>query len=62
MSTFLEDANICTQAIRNGGLLCITCTDLAVLCGNNPEVCFARYRAVPGKAQYVHENAIRIGT
>lgn len=27
------------QAVADGGLLCVTCTDLAVLNGNHPEVC-----------------------
>lgn len=37
------------------GLLCITCTDLAVLCGNNPEACFAKYASMPLHTQYAHE-------
>jgi tRNA (guanine26-N2/guanine27-N2)-dimethyltransferase len=31
---FLDPA---VQAVEEGGLLCVTCTDKAVLCGNNPE-------------------------
>nr|CCA16394.1 N(2) putative [Albugo laibachii Nc14] len=48
------------QAISNGGLICVTCTDMPVLSGKNPETCYSRYSSIPGKAQYVHENAIRI--
>lgn len=48
------------QAVANGGLLCVTCTDLAVLNGNHPEVCWGKYRAMPTKARYMHEMAVRI--
>ena len=30
-------------ALREGGLLCITCTDTSNLCGNNKESCFRKY-------------------
>jgi tRNA (guanine26-N2/guanine27-N2)-dimethyltransferase len=36
-SIFLDAA---IQAIDNGGLLCVTCTDSAVLCGAHPEQLF----------------------
>jgi tRNA (guanine26-N2/guanine27-N2)-dimethyltransferase len=55
-SIFLDSA---VQAIANGGLLCVTCTDMAVLSGKNPEVCFSRYRTVPNKSNYLHEMALR---
>lgn len=54
---FLDSA---VQAVRNGGLLAVTCTDLAVLCGNSPEICFARYGAAPLKGPHTHEMAVRI--
>jgi len=54
---FLDSA---VQAIADGGLLCITCTDLAVLCGNTPEVCFTRYGAQNLKKGARHEAAVRI--
>eukprot|EP00767_Chilomastix_cuspidata_P000507 gnl/Chilomastix_cuspidata/1129.p1 GENE.gnl/Chilomastix_cuspidata/1129~~gnl/Chilomastix_cuspidata/1129.p1 ORF type:complete len:536 (+),score=135.72 gnl/Chilomastix_cuspidata/1129:342-1949(+) len=48
-------------AVRtDGGLLCVTCTDLLVLCGNQTDTCHARYGAVPVRAPYAHEMAIRI--
>ena len=53
---FLESA-IC--AVSDGGVLAVTCTDLAVLCGNHPEICFARYGASPLKGPLAHECAIR---
>lgn len=57
-SIFLDGA---VQSVVNGGLLCVTCTDMAVLSGKNPEVCFSRYGSVPNKSNYLHENALRIG-
>lgn len=48
------------QAVSNGGLLCVTCTDASVLCGNNPETCFYKYGAVPLHYEYGHEMAVRI--
>ena len=34
-----------------GGLLMVTCTDLAVLAGTYPEKCYAQYGAFPLKAK-----------
>ncbi|TCD71872.1 RNA methyltransferase tRNA(m5U54)methyltransferase [Steccherinum ochraceum] len=49
------------QCLRDGGLLCVTCTDLPVLATNNfPEKCFSNYGSVPVKAEYCHEAALRI--
>jgi tRNA G26 N,N-dimethylase Trm1 len=48
------------HALRAGGMLAVTATDLRVLCGNQPEVCFARYGAMSVKAPYAKEMAIRI--
>ncbi|KAJ1977637.1 RNA methyltransferase tRNA(m5U54)methyltransferase, partial [Dimargaris verticillata] len=58
-SPFLDAA---VQAVSSdGGLLCVTCTDLAVLAGTNyPEVCFAKYGGTPVKADYCHEMALRL--
>eukprot|EP01119_Soliformovum_irregulare_P012631 TRINITY_DN3292_c1_g2_i1.p1 TRINITY_DN3292_c1_g2~~TRINITY_DN3292_c1_g2_i1.p1 ORF type:complete len:579 (-),score=156.90 TRINITY_DN3292_c1_g2_i1:37-1773(-) len=55
---FLDSA---VQSATEGGLLCITCTDLAVLAGNHPEACMAKYGATPiPSAPYCHEMALRI--
>lgn len=54
---FLDSA---VQAVSNGGLLCVTCTDMSVFCGNYPEKCFALYGSMPIKAKYAHEQALRI--
>jgi tRNA (guanine26-N2/guanine27-N2)-dimethyltransferase len=56
-SPFLDAA---VQAVSDGGLLCVTCTDMTVLSGNFPEVCFAKYGGTPIKARYTHEMALRI--
>eukprot|EP00003_Mantamonas_plastica_P031118 TRINITY_DN794_c0_g2_i4.p1 TRINITY_DN794_c0_g2~~TRINITY_DN794_c0_g2_i4.p1 ORF type:complete len:423 (+),score=141.49 TRINITY_DN794_c0_g2_i4:26-1270(+) len=54
---FLDSA---VQSIRNGGLLCVTCTDATVLCGNAPEVGYSNYGSTTIKAQHCHETALRI--
>ncbi|BFY98987.1 hypothetical protein BsWGS_02027 [Bradybaena similaris] len=56
-SMFLDAA---VQAVKDGGLLCVTCTDAAVLCGNAPEKCSANYGAMPFRSKFCHEMAIRI--
>ncbi|XP_047434611.1 tRNA (guanine(26)-N(2))-dimethyltransferase isoform X2 [Mugil cephalus] len=56
-ASFLDAA---VQAVSEGGLLCITCTDMAVLAGNNGETCYSKYGSVSIKAKYCHEMALRI--
>ncbi|CAM9211889.1 unnamed protein product [Hapterophycus canaliculatus] len=48
------------QAISDGGLLCVTSTDMPVLSGAQPEVAWARYGSVPTKSGYHHEMSLRI--
>ncbi|KAJ7109415.1 tRNA methyltransferase [Mycena epipterygia] len=49
------------QCVRDDGLLCVTCTDLAVLATTNyAEKCFSNYGGVPLKAEYSHEAALRL--
>lgn len=49
------------QCVKDGGLLCVTCTDLAVLASTNyPEKCYSNYGGVPVKAEYCHEAAVRL--
>jgi tRNA (guanine26-N2/guanine27-N2)-dimethyltransferase len=53
------DAGI--QCVNDGGLLCVTCTDLTVLATNNyPEKCFSNYGGVSLKGEYCHESALRL--
>lgn len=57
-SPFLDAA---VQSVTDGGLLCVTCTDLAVLAGHNyPEKCWSLYGGVSIKAEYSHEAALRL--
>ncbi|KAI0818751.1 N2,N2-dimethylguanosine tRNA methyltransferase [Irpex lacteus] len=49
------------QCVSDGGLLCVTCTDLAVLASTNySEKCFSNYGGVSVKAEYCHESALRL--
>ncbi|KAF8822808.1 putative tRna (guanine(26)-N(2))-dimethyltransferase [Cardiosporidium cionae] len=57
VSPFLDSA---VQAIRSEGLLCLTSTDMPVLCGNTPEVAFYKYGGFPTKARYTHEISLRL--
>lgn len=53
---FLDPA---VQAVSHGGILAVTCTDLPVLCGNSPEICYTRYSSTPLKGASTHEMAVR---
>ncbi|KAF1744086.1 hypothetical protein MXB_4625, partial [Myxobolus squamalis] len=55
---FIDSA---VQSISEGGLLCITCTDMATLCGNTPEVAYSKYGAIPIKSPFCHEMLYSIG-
>ena len=44
-------SNIKWATISDGGLLCVTCTDMAVLCGNAMEKCHASYGSVSLKVR-----------
>lgn len=48
------------RSIGEAGLLMVTCTDTAVLCGNASESCFARYGSMSLRAEFCHEAALRI--
>jgi len=55
---FLDGA---VQAIKSGGLLCITCTDMRVLNGGQADLCYSRYGAMPmPNGKYLHELALRM--
>ncbi|KAF6262188.1 N2,N2-dimethylguanosine tRNA methyltransferase-domain-containing protein [Scenedesmus sp. NREL 46B-D3] len=54
---FLDSA---LQAVAEGGLLAVTATDMAVLCGNSGEVCWTKYGSYPIHRPYCHEAAVRI--
>jgi len=48
------------RAVLDGGLISITATDTAVLCGVYPEVCLRRYYGRPLNNSYGNETAIRL--
>ncbi|KAL0279521.1 UNVERIFIED_CONTAM: hypothetical protein PYX00_001059 [Menopon gallinae] len=56
-SQFLEGA---VQCVEDGGLLLVTCTDMAVLCGNGPETSFTKYGSISLKIGACHEYALRV--
>ncbi len=54
---FMDSA---VRAIRSGGLLALTATDMAPLCGVHVRACMRKYGAVPVKVGYAKELAVRI--
>ncbi|KAM3925844.1 tRNA (guanine(26)-N(2))-dimethyltransferase [Leptodactylus fuscus] len=54
---FLDAA---VQSVSEGGLLCVTCTDMAVLAGNSGETCYSKYGSMSLKSKFCHEMALRI--
>lgn len=52
--------DVAVKSIGEAGLLMVTCTDTAVLCGNASESCFARYGSMSLRADFCHEAALRI--
>ncbi|XP_040580173.1 tRNA (guanine(26)-N(2))-dimethyltransferase isoform X1 [Lepeophtheirus salmonis] len=54
---FLDSA---VQCLSDGGLLCVTCTDMAVLCGNAADSCRAKYGSISLRSKGCHEMALRI--
>lgn len=48
------------RALRNGGLLALTATDMAPLCGVHPRACIRKYGGKPLRTEYCHELALRL--
>jgi tRNA (guanine26-N2/guanine27-N2)-dimethyltransferase len=48
------------RALRNDGLLALTATDLAPLCGVHPRACTRKYGGRPLRTEYCHELAVRL--
>lgn len=48
------------QSVKNDGLLMVTATDMAVLCGNHAETCFTKYGSYSLHKDFHHEQAFRI--
>lgn len=45
----------CGMVTAYAGLLCVTCTDAAVLCGNHSDACYGKYGSIPVKAKFCHD-------
>ena len=48
------------RALRNGGLLAMTATDMAPLCGVHAKACIRKYGGKPLRTEYCHELAVRL--
>jgi tRNA (guanine26-N2/guanine27-N2)-dimethyltransferase len=48
------------RALRDNGLLAVTATDLAPLCGVHPKACVRKYGGKPLRTEYCHELAVRL--
>lgn len=54
---FLDSA---IRALRDGGLLALTATDMAPLCGVHPKAALRKYGGLPLRTEYCHEIAMRL--
>lgn len=48
------------RALRDGGLLALTATDMAPLCGVHVKACLRKYGGRPLRTDYCHELAVRL--
>ncbi len=48
------------RSLRSGGLIALTATDMAPLCGVHPRACLRKYGGYPLRAEYCHELAVRL--
>jgi len=48
------------RALRNGGMLSLTATDMAPLCGVHSKACIRKYGGKPLRTEYCHELAVRL--
>jgi tRNA (guanine26-N2/guanine27-N2)-dimethyltransferase len=56
-SQFLDSA---VRATRDGGMIALTATDMAPLCGVSPSACLRKYGGRPIRTVYAHEVALRL--
>jgi len=54
---FLDSA---VRALRDGGFIALTATDMAPLCGVHPRACIRKYGGKPLRTEYCHELAARL--
>lgn len=48
------------RSVKDGGLLSLSATDSAVLCGVYPHVAFRKYQGIPLRTDYCHEVGLRL--
>jgi tRNA (guanine26-N2/guanine27-N2)-dimethyltransferase len=48
------------RALRNKGLIALTATDMAPLCGVHPKACLRKYGGKPLRTEYCHELSARL--
>ena len=48
------------RSLRNGGMLALTATDMAPLCGVHSRACLRKYGGIPLRTEYCHELAVRL--
>ncbi|MCW4034124.1 MAG: tRNA (guanine(10)-N(2))-dimethyltransferase [Candidatus Bathyarchaeota archaeon] len=48
------------RALRNGGMIALTATDMAPLCGVHRKACIRKYGGTPLRTEYCHELAVRL--
>ncbi|MGQ9530553.1 MAG: tRNA (guanine(10)-N(2))-dimethyltransferase [Candidatus Bathycorpusculaceae bacterium] len=48
------------RALRDGGFLALTATDMAPLCGVHQKACMRKYGGKPLRTEYCHELAVRL--
>jgi tRNA (guanine26-N2/guanine27-N2)-dimethyltransferase len=48
------------MALHDGGLIALTATDMAPLCGVHPQACLRKYGGKPLRTEYCHELSVRI--
>ena len=48
------------RALKNNGLIAVTATDLAPLCGVHAKACVRKYGGKPLRTEYCHELAVRL--
>ena len=54
---FLDSA---VRALKNHGLIAVTATDMASLCGVHPKACLRKYGGKSLRTEYCHELAVRL--
>lgn len=54
---FLDSA---IRALRDEGMLALTATDMAPLCGVHPKACLRKYGGKPLRTEYCHELGVRL--